>query len=154
VPSPTASSKPKPTPHGKSSPSPDPTIAATPIILPTIGPAGHPVTIAEGPAVAFDAVFDPTGLRLAIWTADPTDPSVGTLRLIVLDPETLQIDPTSDPLPGVAALRGVSMNKGRLAWVTPPGQDGEGSHVQVLGWHGRSFGQVRTIQADKLFVVR
>ena len=48
----------------------------------------------------------------------------------------------------------LSMDKGRLAWVTPPGQDGEGSHVQVLGWHGRSFGQVRTIQADKLFVVR
>ena len=119
-----------------------------------IGPAGHPVTIAEGPAVAFDSWFDPTGLRLAIWIADPTDPTVGTLRLIVLDPETLQIDPSSDPLPGVAALRGVSMDKGRLAWVTPPGQDGEGSHVQVLGWHGRSFGQVRTIQADKLSVVR
>ena len=154
VASPSASPKAKPTPHGKSSPTPDPTNAATPIPVPMIGPAGHPVTIAEGPAVAFDSWFDPTGLRLAIWIADPTDPTVGTLRLIVLDPDTLQIDPSSDPLPGVAALRGVSMDKGRLAWVTPPGQDGEGSHVQVLGWHGRSFGQVRTIQADKLFVVR
>ena len=155
VASPTASPKPKATPRGKSSPSPDPTNeSGTPVLFPTVGPAGHPVTIAEGPAVAFDAWFDPTGLRLAIWTADLTDPAVGSLRLIVLDPETLQIDPSSDPLPGVAALRGVSMDKGRLAWVTPPGQDGEGSHVQVLGWHGRSFGQVRTIQADKLFVVR
>ncbi|MEO8468706.1 MAG: hypothetical protein ABI573_03450 [Chloroflexota bacterium] len=153
--SPSASPKPKPTAHGKSSPTPDPTSSpGTPTVVPTVGPAGHPVTIAEGSAVAFDSWFDPTGLRLAIWIADPTDQTVGTLRLIVLDPETLQIDPSSDPLPGVAALRGVSMDKGRLAWVTPPGQDGEGSHVQVLGWHGRSFGQVRTIQADKLYVVR
>lgn len=153
--SPSASPKAKPTPHGKSSPSPDPTSESeTPPVVLTVGPAGHPVTIAEGPTVAFDTWFDPTGLRLAIWIADPTDPTVGTLRLIVLDPDTLQIDPSADPLPGVAALRGVSMDKGRLAWVTPPGQDGEGSHVQVLGWHGRSFGQVRTIQADKLFVVR
>ena len=153
--SPGASPKAKPTPHAKSSPSPDPTgESGTPVSIPVIGPAGHPVTIAEGPAVAFDTWFDPTGLRLAIWIADPTDATVGNLRLIVLDPHTLQIDPSSDPLPGVAALRGVSMDKGRLAWVTPPGQDGEGSHVQVLGWHGRSFGQVRTIQADKLFVVR
>ena len=36
----------------------------------------------------------------------------------------------------------------------PAGQDGEGSHVQVLGWQGRDFGQVRTIQAERLFVVR
>lgn len=152
---PQQSPKPKATPHAKASPSPVPTeTPAPPSDAPTIGPAHHPVTIVEGPSAAFDAWFDPTGLRLAVWTADPTDPSVGTLKLIVLDPETLQIDPESNPLPGVAALRGVSMDKGRLAWVTPPGQDGEGSHVQVLGWHGRSFGQVRTIQADKLLVVR
>ncbi|MES2211106.1 MAG: hypothetical protein V4515_13150 [Chloroflexota bacterium] len=121
---------------------------------PRVGPAGHPVTIAEGPGVAFDSLFDPSGLRLAVWLADPTDPAVGTLRLIVLDPDTLQIDSTIDPLPGVAALRGISIEDGRLAWVTPPGQDGEGSHVQVLGWRGREFGQIRTIQAERLFVVR
>ncbi len=151
----TPSPEPKATPRAKSSPSPAPIDTPEPASFGrTLGPAHHPVTIADGPSPAFDAWFDPTGLRLAVWTADPTDPSVGTLRLIVLDPTTLQIDPTSDPLPGVSALRGVSMDKGRLAWVTPPGQDGEGSHVQVLGWHGRSFGQVRTIQADHLFVVR
>ncbi len=117
-------------------------------------PAGHPVAISDGPLLAFDLRFDPSGLHLAVWVADPSDPSVGTLRLIVLDGASMQVDPTIDPLPGVAALQGVSMNEGRLAWVTPPGQDGEGSHVQVLGWQGRDFGQVRTIQAERLFVVR
>lgn len=119
-----------------------------------IGPAGHPVTITEGPSTGFDAAFDPTGLRLAVWLADASDPGIGTLRLIVLDPVTLQIDPATDPLPAVAALRGISISEGRLAWVTPPGQDGQGSHVQVLGWRGASFGQIRTIQAGHLFVVR
>ncbi len=129
----------------------DPTIEPS---IPVLGPAGNPVTLAEGPAVDFDAWFDPGGDRLAFWLADPSAPEVGTLRMIVLDPVTREIDPTSDPLPGVAALRGVSINGGRLAWVTPPGQDGEGSHVQVLGWNGREFGQVRTIEAGRLFVAR
>ncbi|MEO8461883.1 MAG: hypothetical protein ABI555_01610, partial [Chloroflexota bacterium] len=102
----------------------------------------------------FDASFDPTGLLAAVWIADSAEPAVGTLRLIVLTEDGWGIDATIDPLPGVTALRGVSINLGRLAWVTPPGQDGEGSHVQVLGWNGRGFGQVRSIQADKLFVAR
>ncbi|MEO8207885.1 MAG: hypothetical protein ABI598_02525 [Chloroflexota bacterium] len=125
-----------------------------PSAVPLVGPAGHPVTLAEGPGADFDAWFDPSGSRLATWVADPADPGLGLLRLIVLSSDPWGIDTDLDPLPGVTALRGVSINAGRLAWVTPPGQDGEGSHVQVLGWRARSFGQVRTIQADKLFVVR
>lgn len=123
-------------------------------LVPVIGPAGHPITLAEGPSTGFSAWFDPSGTRLAVWVADPSDPAVGTLRLVVLDPDTREIDPTTDPLPSVAALHGVSINGGRLAWVTPPGQDGEGSHLQILAWSGRDFGQIRTIQAEGLAVVR
>ena len=115
------------------------------------------MTLTEDQVSEFDASFDPKGTRLAIWISDPTnsDPTgaaVGTLRLVVIDPATSQIDPTSDPLPGVAALRGISIRPGRLAWVTPPGQDGQGSHVQVLAWSGREFGQVRTVQGNGFFV--
>ncbi len=135
--------------------SPEPTAAASdePIAL-DVGPAGEPVTITEGATPDFEAWFDPSGTRLAIWAADASDPAVGTLRLIVLDPDTGALDPTVDPLPGVAALRGVSIDDGRLAWVTPPGQDGEGSHVQILAWHGDNFGQVRTLGSGRLHVVR
>ncbi len=135
-------------------PTATPTFPTAEPSLSPLGPAGNPVTIAEGPVTSFDAWYDPSGIRLAVWLADPSDPAVGTLQLIVLDPDTRLIDPATDPLPGVAALRGVSINSGRLAWVTPPGQDGEGSHLEVLGWNGREFGQVRTIQAEHLFVVR
>jgi len=127
--------------------SPEPTV-------PLVGPAGHPVALTAEPVTDFDAWFDPTGTRLAIWIADPTDATIGTLRLEVIDPQTGLIDATADPLPGVAALRGVSISSGRLAWVTPPGQDGQGSHVQVLAWNGRDFGQVRTIQGDRFLVAR
>lgn len=123
-------------------------------VAPAIGPAGHPVILAEGPTTGFNAWFDPSGTRLAVWVADPSDPAVGTLRLVVLDEDTREIDPTTDPLPGAAALHGVSINGGRLAWVTPPGQDGEGSHLQILAWSGREFGQIRSIQAQGLSVVR
>lgn len=118
------------------------------------GPAGHGVPLTDVPVPDFDAWFDPTGTRLAIWIEDPSDPKVGTLRLIVPDPITGAVDPAHDPLPGVAALRGISINAGRLAWVTPPGQDGEGSHVQILAWSGDDFGQVRTIQGERVVVVR
>jgi hypothetical protein len=138
---------------GDGSPSPAVDESAVPT-APAIGPAGHPVTLSEDAVAEFDAFFDPTGTRLAVWVGSPTDATVGTLRLVVLDPETGQVDASADPLPGVAALRGISIRPGRLAWVTPPGQDGQGSHVQVLAWRGRDFGQVRTVQGDGFFVAR
>ena len=150
---PTATGDPSAVPTGTLSATGSPTSSDDPTPQP-IGPAGHPVVLADGPIADFDAWFDPTGTRLALWVADPVDSSVGTLRLVVLDPETLQVDSTTDPLPGVAALRGVSISNGRLAWVTPPGQDGQGSHVQVLAWKAREFGQIRTIQGDRFLVAR
>lgn len=118
------------------------------------GPAGSPVVLAEGPLADFEASFDPTGTRLAVWIADLANADVGTLRLIALDPETGGVDPAVDPLPGVAALQGFSIGAGRLAWVTPSGQDGESSHVNVLAWTGNEFGQVRSDAAERLLVVR
>jgi hypothetical protein len=73
---------------------------------------------------------------------------------VALDPVTGAINPALDPLPAATALRGFSIDAGRLAWVTPPGQDGESSHVQVMAWTGDEFGQVRSVAADWLSVVR
>jgi hypothetical protein len=158
LPEPAASLDPGATPSP--TPTPSPTLDAsldpfaTPLPTPPPGPAGSPHPVAAGPIADFEASFDPTGTRLAVWILDPANPTVGTLRLIVIDAETGTMKADVDPLPGVAALRGFSIGEGRLAWVTPPGQDGESSHVHVLGWDGEEFGQVRSIAADRFFVVR
>jgi WD40-like Beta Propeller Repeat len=111
-------------------------------------------TLAVGPFADFDARFDPTGTRLAIWTADPATPAIGHLSLLTIDPATGATDLDKAPLPKVPALGGFSIDDGRLAWVTPPGQDGQGSRVQVLGWTGDSFGSIETVPAGQFLIIR
>ncbi|HSO29103.1 MAG TPA: hypothetical protein VLS28_04320, partial [Candidatus Sulfomarinibacteraceae bacterium] len=94
------------------------------------------------------------GTRLAVWVADPANVEIGTLRLVAIDLATGTVRADVDPLPGVAAIRGFSIGEGRLAWVTPPGQDGEASHVQVLAWTDADFGQVRSMAMDRPVVAR
>jgi hypothetical protein len=153
---PTATAGPTATPRSTPTLAPgtslDPLASAVP--TPPPGPAGSPVVLAEGLVSDFDISFDPTGTRLAVWIRDPENANVGTLRLVAIDPVTGAINPALDPLPAATALRGFSIDEGRLAWVTPPGQDGESSHVHVLAWTGDEFGQVRSVAADWLFVVR
>ncbi|HYN69700.1 MAG TPA: hypothetical protein VEX41_05775, partial [Candidatus Eisenbacteria bacterium] len=127
---------------------------APPSLQPSTQPAGDPQALVVGPMADFQMTFDPTGTRLAIWIADATDPTVGTLQVIVLDPEAGNIDPLLTPLPGVPAMRGFSIEQGRLAWVSPSGQDGAESSVHVLAWSEDTFGEVQTIPASQLFIVR
>lgn len=119
-----------------------------------VGPAGTPVDLVVGPISAFDARFDPTGIRLAVWVADASDPTVGTLQLVVLDRAHGRIAQNLKPLPSVAALRGFSIDSGRLAWVTPPGQNGNQSVVQVIAWSADTYGQIETRPAGQPFIVR
>jgi hypothetical protein len=127
---------------------------SSPAGSPFVGPAGTPIELVAGPITAFDARFDPHGTRLAVWVADAGDPTVGTLRLVVLDHGNGRINPKLDPLPSVRALKGISMDEGRLAWVSPPGQDGDQSTVQVLAWSHDDFGQIETVPGGQLTIVR
>jgi hypothetical protein len=131
-------------------PSGDPSTAP----LEVVGPAGDPVALDVGELGVFKALFGSEGTRLAIWAADDPSAEVGRLHLIVLDPETGTLDPDVRPLAGEPSLRRFSIDKGRLAWVSPRGQDGQESAVQVLGWKGRNFGEIQTIPAKDLFIVR
>jgi hypothetical protein len=137
-------------------PSADPDTTADPAgtPLPAFGPTGTPVTIVGGPTAAFKAKFDPTGTRLAVWVGEQLDADVGRLHLVVLDPTTGAIAAGPEPLTGVPALRRFSIDVGRVAWVTPSGQDGQESTVQVLGWTSTEFGEIRTIPAKALYIVR
>jgi len=119
-----------------------------------LGPAGIKIELVTAPVAAFRSNFDPTGSRLAIWIGDTADSDVGRLQMVVLDPSTGGVDSTIVPLPGVPALRRFTIDAGRLAWVSPSGQDGQQSAVQVLGWSGNEFGEVRANPAKLMYLVR
>jgi hypothetical protein len=122
-----AAPSPSPDPSASLGPSATPTVAPTPTPttstdplatpVPTLppGPAGTPVTLAEGPVSDFDVRFDPIGTHLAVWIRDPENLEIGTLTLYVIDPASGAIDPALDPLPATTALRGFSIDEGRVA---------------------------------------
>jgi hypothetical protein len=109
-------------------------------------------TIAEGPLADWDARWDETGTRLAVWVADADDPAVGRLSLYVVNPIDGQIDLANPPLPNERALAGFSITDGRLAWAAPAGNSGKAKHVRILAWTNKGFGQVESAAGDVLLV--
>ena len=120
---------------------------------PQVGPAGTPTTIVPGTTASFKARFDPTGTRLAVWVDEDATDDLGRLHLLVLDAGSGAIDPELAPLPGTPALPRFSIDQGRLAWVSPSGQDGNESAVQVLGWTKDDFGEIKTTGARDLYIL-
>jgi hypothetical protein len=116
-----------------------------------VGPAGSQAIVVPGVKAAFEARFDPDGERLAIWVGEAPGERVGRLHLLVIDPDTGEVAEGS-PLQGEPALRRFSIDKGLLAWVTPRGQDGRESIVQVLGWKGDDFGEIETEPGPDLYL--
>lgn len=113
--------------------------------------ARHETTIADGPLADWDARWDATGTRLAVWIADPADPSVGKLSLYVVDPVDGSIDLAHPPLRDAPALAGFSIDDGRLAWAAPPDGADEG-RVLILAWTADGFGKVESAPGDFLLV--
>jgi hypothetical protein len=109
-------------------------------------------TIADGPLADWDARWDETGTRLAVWVADADDPAVGLLSLYVVNPINGRIDLANPPLPNEPALAGFSIADGRLAWAAPAGNSGKAKHVKILAWTNRGFGQVESEDGDFLLV--
>ncbi|HEU0237339.1 MAG TPA: hypothetical protein VFR14_12945 [Candidatus Limnocylindrales bacterium] len=108
-------------------------------------PTGRPDQILEAGHIAdWEARWDPSGTRLAVWVADEADPTIGRLSLYVVDPDTGRFDQSERLLRDQPALAGFALADGLLAWATPPGQDGEGSRIQVLAWSGDAVGSAET----------
>jgi hypothetical protein len=101
----------------------------------------------------FDARWDETGTWLAVWLADPSDPTIGRLSLHHLDRTTGKIDRVHGAPKDVTALPGFSIGDGRLAWATPPGQGGEGSRVQVVAWSNDTVGAVESGPVENVVVI-
>ena len=110
-------------------------------------------SVADGPVTEFDVRWDETGTWLAIWLADATDPAIGRLSLVHLDPTSGSLERPHGAPQDVTALPGFSIENGRLAWATPPGQGGEGSRVQIVAWTDKAVGAVESGPVQDVVVV-
>jgi hypothetical protein len=82
---------------------------------------------------------------------------VGQLSLFAFDSVTGRIDRSATLLADQPALLGYSLDAGRIAWATPPGQEGGGSRLQVLAWLGDGSGRLTSESAagqEAMVVVR
>jgi hypothetical protein len=109
-------------------------------------------TIETGPLADWDARWDATGTRLAVWIADRHDPTVGRLSLYVVDPFNGRIDESKSPLADEPALAGFAIADGHLAWAAPPAAGSSESRVRVLAWTARDFGNVESAPGDVILV--
>ncbi len=94
-------------------------------------------SIADG--AAWDVDWDPSGRRLAVWIAEGAGDLAGRLTLF-----TVQSDGSlgSAVVKEAPALGAFSLDADRLAWATPPGQDGAGSSISVFAWNENGAGHL------------
>ena len=130
-----------------------PTVASAPP-LPEVLHDFPAQVVAAGPIADFDARWDDTGSWLAIWIADPLDPGLGRLSLLHFDPFTGIVERPPGAPQDVTALPGFSIGFGRLAWVSPPGQGGEGSRIQIAAWTANEVGAIESIPVDGAIVIQ
>ncbi len=124
---------------------------------PNLEPIDLPSDIGSAAGVDWEARWDETGSHLAIWVADRADPTLGHLALVTIDRRTGLADPAGPTLRDRPALPGFELGDGHLAWATPPGQDGQGSTLQVYAWSGPQAGQISSQAAggsDPVIVVQ
>jgi hypothetical protein len=95
--------------------------------------------------------WDPTGRFVGVWVGDPLDAVLGRLSLVAIDRANGHVDADRKPvLHDAPALPSFAVGDGRIAWASPPGQDGEGSRLLVLAWKGPDAGRTRTEPAASL----
>jgi hypothetical protein len=103
------------------------------------------------PVMDWEVRWDPTGRIVGVWVGDALDPALGRLSLVAVDHATGLVDSERKPvLRDAPALPGFAIGDGRIAWASPPGQDGEGSRLLVLAWKGPDAGRTRTEPASSL----
>jgi len=88
---------------------------------------------------SWDVRWDPSGRHLAVWIADAADPSTGSLSLFAVNADGSLGDTL---LADVVALPGFSVGSDRIAWASPPGQNGQGSTLSVFAWSEDGSGSI------------
>jgi hypothetical protein len=112
------------------------------------------LVLTDNATAGFDVRWDESGEWVAVWVADEADPSVGRLSLYRVSEGRAELERPDDAPTGVPALPGFSIGEGRLAWATPPGQDGEGSRIQIVAWSDDGVGTVESAPGEDLVVIR
>ena len=118
------------------------------------GGARDALVVTDSATAGFDVRWDESGEWVAVWVADAADPEVGRLSLYRVSEGRTDLERPDDAPTGVPALPGFSIGEGRLAWATPPGQDGEGSRIQIVAWSDDGVGTVESAPGEDLVVVR
>ncbi len=116
---------------------------------PAVNAASDPSSVAaSAKALPFDAVvdwdvmWDEAGSHLGVWIADPNNPGLGSLSLLTIDQGSGAVSSASPQLlSATLSERGFTLKDGQLVWASPPGQDGNGSHLSVLAWTGPNAGK-------------
>jgi hypothetical protein len=113
----------------------------------------HESTIAEGRIPDWDARWDPTGTKLAVWIADRNDPRVGMLSLYDVASFDAQVDLRKPILDARPATAGFSISNGKLVWADPSadGSGGKG-RILVLAWTDQGIGTVETLPDDVVVI--
>jgi len=111
-------------------------------------------TIAAGQLSDWDARWDETGTRLAIWIANPSDPSVGQLSLYAVDQFDGRIDLKKPLVDGRTAKAGYAISQGKLVWAEPAPNGGSGDgRIFVFAWTDKGSGEVEGVPG-KVIVIR
>lgn len=114
-------------------------------------PPGRADVLAGAPLAEWQAQWDETGTRLALWIADPADPARGSLSLYVIEPSSGRIDREGALLEGAPALPDFTIGAGRLAWVSP---SEEGTRIAILAWTTDGVGTVEFMPGESVSLVR
>jgi hypothetical protein len=111
------------------------------------------ITIAAGRIDDWDARWDTTGTHLAVWIADPDDPTVGRLSLYAVNAFDGRIDVQKPLLDSQLATAGFAISEGQLVWAAPSAQDAvTGERIQVLAWTEAGQGQVETVTGPVIVI--
>ncbi len=113
----------------------------------------HETTVAAGRMADWDARWDPTGSKVAVWIADSQDPNVGHLSLYAVN-EDGRLDLRKPILDAVRANAGFSISAGKLVWAAPSSDGSEaGGRILVLAWTDHGAGTIETLP-DRVVVIR
>ena len=110
-------------------------------------------TIVSGQLSDWDARWDETGTRLAIWIADPSDSSVGLLSLYAVDQFDGRIDLKKPLVDGRIAKAGYAISQGKLVWAEPALNGGSGDgRIFVFAWTDKGSGEVEGVPGHVIVI--